>query len=131
MTFTLKGPENTNLGTYEAISCDKYIEKYLSDLVITEQQDFSNELYKKPEKYICPDTGSFKIQGFLYPDWYSLQFELWLNDDTKETLKSGSDKEIAEIENYVNHSQVKFLAITKYFSPEYWNENGTNRFIAA
>ena len=36
MTFTLKGPEKTNLGTYEVISCDKYIEKYLSDLVITE-----------------------------------------------------------------------------------------------
>ena len=45
------------------ITCDKYIEKYLSHLTEREGQSLEDEFLQKPENYICPDTDTILLSG--------------------------------------------------------------------
>ena len=44
-----------------AITCDKYIEKYLPDLSNKQRVSLYNELSDEPEKYLCPDQESYNL----------------------------------------------------------------------
>ena len=48
-----------------AITCDTYINKYLSDLHNFQLKSITKEMYETPENYLCPDIDTISIYGQL------------------------------------------------------------------
>ena len=49
-----------------SITCDVYIEKYLSDLNSHQIASIKKEMYNTPRNYLCPDTDTVNISGQYY-----------------------------------------------------------------
>ena len=47
--------------TIAAITCDKYIDKYLNDLSVDKKASLNTEYYNHADHYLCPDTPSFVL----------------------------------------------------------------------
>ena len=81
-----------------AITCDKYIEKYLQDATSKQRNDLIYEYYGAPEEYLCPDTQSFELSG-SHANLTTLTFRVTLSDETKIKYQDGDDSTKSEIES--------------------------------
>ena len=66
------------------MTCDLYIEKYLSNLHPLQIENIKEELYNKPNDYICPDIDMIYLSGQQANKGQKFKYTLGLSEELQE-----------------------------------------------
>ena len=78
----------------KAITCDKFIDKYLSDLSSKQLNSINYEMFKQPENFVCPDKDTYqlKVQN-INDETINLEFIVDLSADKKAEYEAANQTE--------------------------------------
>lgn len=119
MSFKLTNSTEQESQIVQAISCDKYIAQYLSELEPEQIESINSELLGNADQYLCPDSAFFTLEGVM--SGTELSFQVQLSPALQQQYIDNSEEWLTTNQRLVQQTQVRGLYITQYFNADFYS----------